>query len=651
MKTTIKFFTLILLTMSFSCQNQNEEEDSSSANTQTTSLENIEDYEKIKRVEPPHWWVGFENDTLQLLLHDKSIKDAAVSLNYSGIEILKVNKADSPNYLFIDLKINSNTQPGEFIIKLKTEEKTLAYRYQLKERTKKPVDYVGFNSSDVMYLITPDRFANAKPQNDSVEGLLETRVNRNDDYARHGGDIEGIITHLDYIEDMGFTAIWSCPLLENNMPRASYHGYAITDYYHIDPRFGTNQDYKKLAEQASVKGIKLVMDQVANHCGLQHWWMKDLPFKDWVNFQSHYEANINDWDNDDVITSNHRRTTNQDSYAAEIDKKGMTDGWFVRSMPDLNQRNPFMAKYLIQNSIWWIEEFKLGGIRQDTYPYPDKEFMSNWAAAIMKEYPNFNIVGEEWSYNPLLIAYWQDGMENKDGYKSNLRSTMDFAMQRNIVNALNEDESWDTGLVKMYEGLANDFIYPRPEDILVFPDNHDMSRIHTQLNGDISKTKMALGYILAMPRTVQIYYGTEILMADFEKPGDHGLIRTDFPGGWAGDEVNAFTGEGLSNDQKDMQNFVKKVVNYRKQSKAIHEGKTIHFAPKDGIYVLFRSHADETIVVIINKTNQSSTDTKRFAEMELNGKTLKNVVSNESLTWAESINIQPNGLTFLTTKL
>ncbi|HKK58941.1 MAG TPA: cyclomaltodextrinase C-terminal domain-containing protein, partial [Salinivirga sp.] len=365
----------------------------------------------------------------------------------------------------------------------------------------------------------------------------------------------------------------------------------------------------------------------------------------------HYEANINDWDNDDVITSNHRRTTNQDSYAAEIDKKGMTDGWFVRSMPDLNQRNPFMAKYLIQNSIWWIEEFKLGGIRQDTYPYPDKEFMSNWAAAIMKEYPNFNIVGEEWSYNPLLIAYWQDGMENKDGYKSNLRSTMDFAMQRNIVNALNEDESWDTGLVKMYEGLANDFIYPRPEDILVFPDNHDMSRIHTQLNGDISKTKMALGYILAMPRTVQIYYGTEILMADFEKPGDHGLIRTDFPGGWAGDEVNAFTGEGLSNDQKDMQNFVKKVVNYRKQSKAIHEGKTIHFAPKDGIYVLFRSHADETIVVIINKTNQSSTDTKRFAEMELNGKTLKNVVSNESLTWAESINIQPNGLTFLTTKL
>ncbi len=651
MKTSIKFFTLILLTMSFSCQNQNEKGDTSPVKSQSKSLENIEDYEKINRVEPPHWWVGFENDTLQLLLQDKNIQDAEVSLDYTGIEIVKVNKADSPNYLFIDLKTNSNTKPGEFIIKLKTEEKTLAYRYELKERTKDAQDYIGFNSSDVMYLITPDRFANANPENDSVEGLLETRVDRNDDYARHGGDIEGIINHLDYIENMGFTAIWSSPLLINDMPNASYHGYAITDYYQIDPRFGTNQDYKSLAQQASAKGIKLIMDQVANHCGLQHWWMKDLPFKDWVNFQSHYEANINDWDNDDVITSNHRRTTNQDSYASEVDKKSMTDGWFVRSMPDLNQRNPFMAKYLIQNSIWWIEEFKLGGIRQDTYPYPDKEFMSNWAAAIMKEYPNFNIVGEEWSYNPLLIAYWQDGMDNKDGYKSNLRSTMDFAMQRHIVNALNEDESWDTGLVKMYEGLANDFSYPRPEDILVFPDNHDMSRIHTQLKGDIPKTKMALGYILAMPRTVQIYYGTEILMADFEKPGDHGLIRTDFPGGWAGDEVNAFTGEGLTNDQKDMQNFVKKVVNYRKQSKAIHEGKTIHFAPKDGIYILFRSLEDETVAVIINKSDQSSIDTKRFAEMELNGRTLKNVISGEPLKWTESINIQPNGLTFLTTKL
>jgi glycosidase len=310
-----------------------------------------------------------------------------------------------------------------------------------------------------------------------------------------------------------------------------------------------------------------------------------------------------------------------------------------------------MAKYLVQNSIWWIEEFNLGGIRQDTYPYPDKEFMSDWAGAIMREYPNFNIVGEEWSYNPLLIAYWQDGMDNKDGYKSNLRSTMDFAMQQNVVDALNEDESWDKGLVKMYEGLANDFIYPRPKDILVFPDNHDMSRIHTQLKGDIPKTKMALGYILAMPRTVQLYYGTEILMADFEKPGDHGLIRSDFPGGWAGDEVNAFTGEGLKEDQKDMQNFLKQILNYRKSSKAIHEGKTVHFGPKDGIYVLFRSMEKETVAVIINKSDAVELNTNRFEEMNLNGKPVKNVVTGEETEWNETIEIEPNGLTLLTTKI
>ncbi len=651
MKTIFKIFTLILLSISFSCQNQNNKEEAAPDEADQQVIENMDNYDKPNRVEPLHWWVGFKNDTLQLLVQEDNIKDAEVDMDYPGVELLKVYKADSPNYLFLDLKIDESTQPGEFVVKLNTENKAYAFKYELKERTQKAEDYIGFNSSDVIYLITPDRFANANPENDIIEGMLEDKIDRTDDYARHGGDIEGIINHLDYIENMGFTAIWSCPVLENNMPQASYHGYAITDYYQIDPRYGSNQDYKSLVAKASEKGIKVVMDQVANHCGLEHWWMKDLPFKDWVNYQAHYEANKDNWDYNVVKTSNHRRTSNQDKYASEADKKGMTDGWFVSSMPDLNQRNPFMAKYLIQNSIWWIEEFKLGGIRQDTYPYPDKEFMSDWAGAIMKEYPNFNIVGEEWSYNPLLIAYWQDGMDNKDGYKSNLRSTMDFAMQQNIVDALNEEEAWDKGLVKMYEGLANDFIYPRPKDILVFPDNHDMSRIHTQLKGDIPKTKMALGYILAMPRTVQLYYGTEILMADFEKPGDHGLIRSDFPGGWAGDAVNAFTGEGLTEDQKDIQDFVRSLVNYRKTSKAIHKGKTTHFAPKDGIYVLFRSLEDETVVVIINKTDKKILETRRFKEMGLEGKSLQQVDTKQQLTWSETIEIQPNGLTFLTTKL
>ena len=574
-----------------------------SCTTAETEVQPItEEFSQINRIEPPNWWTGFENKSLQLLVHHENIGKAKASLSYPGVRLTKQHQAKSPNYLFLDLEIVEGTKAGKFNISFTFDDGSeLKHTYELLSREKAASDYVGFNSSDVIYLITPDRFANANPKNDSVEGLLETEVNRNHDYKRHGGDIEGITNGLDYISDMGFTAVWSCPLLTNDMPRSSYHGYAITDYYQIDPRFGTFEDYRKLSDEAAKRGMKIVMDQVANHCGLEHWWMKDLPFDDWVNYQKEYEANKENWSTK-VIRSNHRRTSNQDRYASEIDQKGMADGWFVSGMPDLNQRNPFMATYLIQNSIWWIEAANLGGIRQDTYPYPDKEFMSDWAGAIMREYPNFNIVGEEWSYNPLLIAYWQDGHVNNDGYDSNLRSSMDFAMQQNIVDALNEEESWNQGFVKIYEGLANDFAYKKPKDILVFPDNHDMSRIFTQLKGNISNTKMALGYLLTMPRTVQIYYGTEILMADFEKPGDHGLIRTDFPGGWEGDAVNAFTGEGLSADQKDMQSFLKTVLNYRKTSEAIHNGKTIHFAPRNGIYALFRTNGDETVGVILNKT-------------------------------------------------
>jgi len=521
------------------------------------------------------------------------------------------------------------------------------------------------DSSDVLYLITPDRFANADESNDSFENLNEKGIDRSNDYARHGGDIQGIIDNLTYIDEMGFTAIWSTPLLTNDMQESSYHGYAITDLYQIDPRFGTLDDYKKLSQKAQEKGIKLIIDQVANHCGSEHWWMKDLPFPDWVNYQEDFEklpVSIEemrtqngeyDWNriNKYFTNSNHRRTTNQDSYASKSDSKLMSDGWFVPMMPDLNQRNPFMAKYIIQNSIWWIETANLGGIRQDTYPYPDKTFMSNWAGAIMNEYPNFSIVGEEWSYNPLLIAYWQEGNNNKDGYDSNLKSSMDFAMQSNIVQALNDDESWDKGLVKIYEGLANDFAYANPKDIMIFPGNHDMSRIFTQLKGDISNTKMALATILTLPRTPQLYYGTEILMDDFEKPGDHGLIRSDFPGGWQGDTVNAFTGEGLTNEQKNMQEFLKKVLNYRKNSEAIHDGKTIHFAPENGVYLLFRIIENEVVVLILNKNEEKiSLDLNRFEEVGLNGKMLKNIISDEEFVWNDNLIINEKGVILLTTK-
>lgn len=612
----------------------------------------VKEVYEIDRVEPPNWWVGFENSKLQLLVKHPNIGSARLQVNHPGVTVEKLHKAKSPNYLFVDLDISGKAKVGKFNLVFAFENGVeKKYTYELKPREKNGKDFIGFNSSDVIYLITPDRYANGDPDNDVFEELNEKKINRKDDYARHGGDITGITQHLDYIAGMGFTAIWSSPLLINDMKRGSYHGYAMTDYYKVDPRFGTLEEYRKLADEGRKRGIKLIMDQVANHCGLYHWWMKDLPFDDWLNYQKNYEDNINDWNWKKTKHSNHRRTANQDLYASKIDKEGLTDGWFVEAMPDLNQRNPYMAIYIIQNSIWWIETLGLGGIRQDTYPYPDKEFMSKWAGAIMKEYPNFNIVGEEWSYNPLLIGYWQDGKKNQDGYDSNLRSSMDFAMQRLVVEALNEEESWDKGLIKIYEGLANDFAYHNPQDILVFPDNHDMSRIFTQLNGDVTKTKMALSYYLMMPRIPQIYYGTEILMDDFKKPGDHGLIRTDFPGGWKGDVVNAFTGKGLTAKQKDMQAFLKKLLNYRKSSKAMQEGKTIHFSPRGGLYVLFRIYEDEIVAIILNKSDRTSVATEVMKEIGIEGKKVKNIITDEEMLWEGDIQINPKGVTLLSTKL
>ena len=602
---------------------------------------------QIDRVEPPNWWIGFKNTSLQLLIKGKDISVMTPEINYPGVSISEVHTGTSPNYLFMDLEIGSETQAGSFEIVFTAKgKKKLIHSYELKKREKPADEYTGFDSSDVIYLITPDRFANADPKNDIVKGLKEVSMSRKDDYARHGGDIAGITHHIDYIDNMGFTAIWSTPLLTNDMFKMSYHGYAITDLYQIDPRFGTLEDYIELSARAGQKGIKLIMDQVANHCGLEHWWMKDLPFADWVNYQEDFEKGKK------ITFSNHRRTTNQDLYASQIDSKEMHDGWFVESMPDLNQRNPFMAQYLIQNSIWWIETANLGGIRQDTYPYPDKEFMSLWAGAIMHEYPNFSIVGEEWTLNPLLVGYWQNGANNKDGYISNLRSPMDFPMQYNIVDALKGDEKWNQGLIKIYEGLANDFYYKSPKEIMIFPDNHDMDRIHTQLGEDTELTKMAMAYLLTLPRIVQIYYGTEILMQNTAKPGDHGLIRTDFPGGWEDDPINGFTGMGLTAEQKDMQQYLRTLLQFRKNSKAIHKGHTVQFAPKEGVYVMFRLFEEETVVVIINKNEEPiDLDLSRFSEMGLEGKKLKNVISNQEILWKDKISFDQKGALILTSKM
>jgi len=600
---------------------------------------------QIKKVEPPNWWTGMKHNQLEILVYGENISQYTASIKNEKVVLQKVVKGDNINYLFLIVDVSKATV-GTFKIDFSKNGKrsNFSVSYELKERTQGSKLREGFNSSDAIYLITPDRFANGDITNDIVKSMNEKTINRKDDYGRHGGDIKGITNHLDYISEMGFTAIWPTPVLTNDMKQSSYHGYAMTDFYEVDPRFGTLEEYVELSKKAKEKRIKLIIDQVANHIGSEHWWMKDLPTNDWVNYQKEFLEGT-------IVATNHRRTTNQDNYASKKDKALMAEGWFVSAMPDLNQRNQLVANYLIQNSIWWIETLDLGGIRQDTYPYSDKEFMSKWAGSIMNEYPNFSIVGEEWSLNPLLIGYWQDGAKNKDGYDSNLSSTMDFAMQKLIVDGLNENETWGTGFVKMYEGLANDFYYHNPSAIMIFPDNHDMDRIFTQLKENVVNTKMALGYMLVLPRISQVYYGTEVLIENSAKLGDDGLRRTDFPGGWNDDEVNGFTGKGLSAEQTDMQSFLKKVLNYRKNSEAIHQGKTIHFEPDEGIYVLFRILDDEIVAVILNKNeNPISLNLNRFEEIGLKGKTVKNIISEETLIWENSLRIDKKGVIILTTK-
>ncbi len=581
------------------------------------------------RIEPSNWWVGMKNPHLQLMLHGEAIGDAVPSINYPGVIMKKIHKADSPNYLFIDLQIAENAKPGMFNISFKKNGNVFSkVQYELKQRKTNAGQLKGFSSSDVIYLITPDRFANGDTSNDVRTDMREKVLNRKNDYGRHGGDIRGIINKLDYVKNMGFTAIWPTPMLENDMRESSYHGYAITDYYKVDPRFGTLDEYKELADKCRQKGLKLVFDGVVNHTGSNYWWMKDLPFKNWINYA------------DSMRITNHRRTVNQDLYAAASDKELMVKGWFVSSMPDMNQSNPFLAEFLIQNTIWWAETLGLGGIRQDTYPYSEKKFLEQWTCRVMNEYPQFSIVGEEWSFNPLIAAYWQKGKANNTGYNGCMNSAMDFPMQGALVAALTEPEGWDKGIVKLYEGLANDFVYANPDHLLVFGDNHDMNRLFTFLNNDVDLMQMALSYILTIRGIPQVYYGTEVLMHNSAKPGDHGLIRSDFPGGWAGDNANAFTGENLSADQQRIQSFLKKLLNWRKEKTVIHQGKTLHFAPQNGTYAYFRYNDKETVMVVMNKNNNTvSIDTKRFSEIIKERKQGVNVITGEKLNIESEISI------------
>ena len=572
----------------------------------------------IDRVEPPNWWAGMKSPDLQLMVHGEDIANLDVSFNYPGVELVSVTKVENPNYLFIDLKIAKEVQPGDFDIQFSKNDKTVAsYKYELWERQPNSAERVGFNASDAICLITPDRFVNGDPLNDEIEGMKEG-LNRSDKWGRHGGDIQGIINSLDYLQDLGYTAVWLNPVLENDMPRESYHGYACTDFYKVDARFGSNEEYLELNKELDKRGMKLIMDLIFNHCGSEHWWMHDMPMKDWIN---NYP---------DMKITNHRRTVNEDPHASVVDKKGMVEGWFVPTMPDMNQRNPFLAKYLIQNSIWWTEYVGLEGIRQDTWPYPDKYMMSDWTKQLLNEYPNFNIVGEEWTTNPAIVSYWQKGKLNQDGYKNYAPSMMDFPLQSAVSEGFRNEESWGGGLIQIYEALANDFLYPDPYDLTIFPDNHDMSRFYVQVGEDVDLLKMGVAFFLTTRGIPQIYYGTEILMR--HDGSEHGDIRADFPGGWEGDKVNAFTGEGLSDAAKDMQQYVATIQNWRKNATVIHTGKLMHFVPEDATYTYFRYTDDEAVMVVLNKNEADKTiETDRFNEVMGTYTSGKEIISGEQL--------------------
>lgn len=586
----------------------------------------------LERVEPAFWWKGMKNPELQILVYGKDIAHNEIMLS-DGIQIKDIRKVDNPNYVFITVNTNEINVP-KFTINIKKGKKNIgAYTYELKQRESDSANRESFTSKDVMYLIMPDRFANGDEKNDSRPELTE-KVDRSLPNGRHGGDLRGIINNLDYIQNLGATAVWLTPVNEDNEKVYSYHGYAQTDLYKIDARYGTNEEYKTLSHDLNKRNMKLVMDYVTNHWGSSHWMIKDLPSKDWIHWFDEGENGFK--------RSNYKTTTQFDINASDIDKKYALDGWFDTTMPDINQKNPLVLKYLTQNAIWWIEYAGLGGIRVDTYPYNDKEAMAKWAKAITDEYPKFNIVGETWLYTAAQIAAWQKDSKVGEiaGYNSNLPSVMDFMLFENMPKALKEKESWDKGMIRIYDSFTSDFLYPDLKNLLVFFENHDTERWNEIFNANPNAYKMALALISTVRGTPQIYYGSEIGMRGDKNTGGDADIRRDFPGGWKSDKQNAFLPSAQTPEQKEFFQFTQKLLNWRKGKDVIHNGKTKNFVPQDGIFVYFRYNEKESVMVVINNNEKDKPlDLKRFAE-SLNGFTKgKEIISGKEIPLQNNMNI------------
>lgn len=582
---------------------------------------------QLKHVEPPFWWKGFKNPELQVMVHAPNIASTTVTIEKGDITLSSVEKVENPNYLFLNLYIPPKTKQNKVLISFTKGGKVVSfYSYEIKERRSGSANRQSFSSSDVIYLLMPDRFANGDTTNDNLPGMRQLAERSNPD-GRHGGDLKGIQNHVDYIAELGATAVWVNPVMENNMSVYSYHGYAITDYYKVDARYGSNEDYVKLNQAFHQRGVKVIMDMVFNHCGIEHWWMSDLPQQDWVS----------QWN--EFTRTSYRSSVVTDPYDAELDHIQFNTGWFDKTMPDLNQHNKFLANYLIQNSIWWIEYADLDGIRQDTHPYPFKDFMADWCKTVLNEYPNFNIVGECWLTTPAGIAYWQKDARNADKYNSNLPSVFDFAMYDALRMGLSEKDGWSTGIARLYEILCQDFVYSDPSKIVVFADNHDVNRFLDSQNDDIRKLKMAMAFILTSRGIPEVYYGTEVLLSTGVDKGD-GSKRKDFPGGWLGDQVNGFSGVNLSDEQKDMQKYMRLLMNWRKNKEVVHSGKLTQFIPKDGVYVYFRSNEKEAVMVAMNNNEvDKKLESNRYVDFLEKFKSGKEVISGSDFLDLNAITV------------